>query len=165
MKKLYLAGGCFWGVEAYLQKVEGVVDTTVGYAQGHVANPSYEQVCTGKTGHTETVEVVYDEAVIDVALLLTYFFHIINPTVLNRQGNDRGTQYRTGIYSEDASDLMQAKHYIESRQTDYEQPIVVEVQKLKAFYPAEAYHQAYLLKNPGGYCHVDLSSIPKITKK
>lgn len=164
MKKLYLAGGCFWGVEAYFQAVDGVVATTVGYAQGHVDNPSYEQVCTGKTGHAETVEVVYDEAIIDVEILLTHLFRIINPTVLNRQGNDRGTQYRTGIYSEDERDLLIARDYIEKRQVDYELPIVVEVQRLTLFFAAEEYHQDYLIKNPGGYCHVDLSSIPKITK-
>lgn len=164
MKKLYLAGGCFWGVEAYFQAVDGVVATTVGYAQGHVDNPSYEQVCTGKTGHAETVEVVYDEAIIDVEILLTHLFRIINPTVLNRQGNDRGTQYRTGIYSEDERDLLIARDYIEKRQVDYEVPIVVEVQRLTLFFAAEEYHQDYLIKNPGGYCHVDLSSIPKITK-
>lgn len=164
MKTIYLAGGCFWGVEAYFQGVDGVVDTTVGYAQGSIQAPSYEDVCTGKTGHTETVEIVYDEQRVSLHVLFTHFFRIINPTWLNRQGEDRGTQYRTGIYSKDKADLIEAEQYIQMRQVDYTQPIVVEVEALQSFFEAEEYHQDYLKKNPTGYCHVDLSYIPKIEK-
>lgn len=162
MKKIYLAGGCFWGVEAYFQNVEGVVDTTVGYAQGKSEQPSYEEVCTGTTGYVETVEIVYDEKQVNLYVLFTHFFRIINPTWLNRQGGDRGTQYRTGIYSEVPGDLDEATQYIQSRKADYDQPIVVEVEVLKSFVRAEEYHQDYLQKNPGGYCHVDLTNIPQI---
>lgn len=162
MKKIYFAGGCFWGVEAYFQGVEGVADTRVGYAQGTKENPSYEEVCTGKTGHAETVELIFDETKTSLSILLKHLFRIINPTVLNRQGNDRGTQYRTGIYSDDSTDLEQAREYIQFRQADYADPIVVEVEPLDVFYSAEEYHQDYLIKNPGGYCHVDLSFIPKL---
>lgn len=162
MQTIYLAGGCFWGVEAYFQAVEGVVDTTVGYAQGSVENPNYEAVCTGKTGHTETVEIVYDETKVSLTVLLTHLFRIINPTSLNRQGEDKGTQYRTGIYSQNEHDLDLAKSYIALRQAEYSEPIVVEVESFKVFFRAEEYHQDYLQKNSGGYCHVDLSYIPKI---
>lgn len=158
MAKIYVAGGCFWGVEAYFQMLDGVLDTTVGYAQGDMEAPTYEQVCSHLTGHTETVEIVYDPLVISREDLFAHLFHIINPTSLNRQGNDSGSQYRTGIYSENDADLEEAKTYIQKRQADYELPIVVEVAPLKTFYPAEDYHQDYLQKNPGGYCHIDLSA-------
>lgn len=162
MKTIYFAGGCFWGVEAYFQKVEGVVDTTVGYAQGSKEAPTYEEVCTGITGHTETTKIVYDETKTNVSKLLEHLFFIINPTTLNAQAGDHGTQYRTGVYSENAEDLVIASDYIKKRQVDYSAPIVVEVEPLSAFFDAEEYHQDYLIKNPGGYCHVDLSKILNI---
>ena len=165
LREIVLAGGCFWGVQAYLRRVKGVADTAVGYANGTVANPSYEQVCTGHTGHAEAVRIRYDPAMLKLAELLEQFFGIIDPTVLNRQGNDRGTQYRTGIYPVDAADLPVIDAFVTQAQRDYDRPIVTQVQKLTAFYPAKEYHQDYLEKNPGGYCHVDFSALePPVAK-
>jgi peptide-methionine (S)-S-oxide reductase len=105
MKEIYLAGGCFWGVEEYFSRIEGVVDTDVGYANGRRENPSYEQVCTGTTGHAETTYLKYDESLVSLEFLLDKFFRIIDPTLLNRQGGDIGNQYRTGIYYVDEEDI------------------------------------------------------------
>lgn len=161
MSKIYLAAGCFWGSQAYFDKIEGVVETTVGYANGVMENPTYEQVCTGATGHAETVEVVFEEKVISLNEILAHFFRIIDPTVLNRQGNDLGTQYRTGIYTNDNWVFEIINLFVKDQQQNYEKEIVVEVKPLANFYVAEEYHQKYLEKNPGGYCHVDLSLADK----
>lgn len=157
MKEIYLAGGCFWGVEEYMSRVDGVVDTEVGYANGTKENPSYEEVCTGTTGHAETTYVKYDESIISLEELLNRFWNIIDPTVLNRQGPDIGNQYRTGIYYVDEEDLNVINKTLEEQKTKYTKPIVTEILPLKSFYKAEEYHQDYLKKNPGGYCHIDLS--------
>jgi peptide-methionine (S)-S-oxide reductase len=156
MSKIWLAGGCFWGAEAYFQQLKGVLDTTVGYGQGETPNPTYQDVCSGTTGYAEIVEVHYDETVLSLQKILEHFFRIIDPTTLNRQGPDRGTQYRTGIYYADAADRPLILGFIRSMQAKYADPIVVEVEPFRNFYPAEAYHQDYLQKTPGGYCHVDL---------
>ncbi|BBB91983.1 MAG TPA: peptide-methionine (S)-S-oxide reductase MsrA [Methylomusa anaerophila] len=157
MKKIWLAGGCFWGVEAYFQQLKGVLATIVGYGQGNVENPSYRQVCSGLTGHTEVCEVTYDESVLSLRGVLEHFFRIIDPTALNRQGPDRGTQYRTGVYFTDEGDRQVMMDYIAAIRSRYREPIVVEVEPLRNFYPAEEYHQDYLGKTPGGYCHVNLN--------
>ncbi len=156
MKSIYLAGGCFWGVEAFLQRQAGVQDTTVGYANGKTENPTYEQVCRENTGHAEAVLVEYDEQQLPLPRLLQKFWSIIDPTVLNRQGPDRGVQYRTGIYYTDAADLDLIKQSLADEQGRYQRPIVTEVEPLRNFYPAEEYHQDYLQKNPNGYCHIKL---------
>ena len=156
MRKIWLAGGCFWGAEAYFQQLKGVVDTTVGYGQGDKADPSYEQVCSGRTGHAEIVEIEYDETVLSLPNLLEHYFRIIDPTTLDRQGPDRGTQYRTGIYYKDEAERKQIVDFVCGMQTKYSEPIVVEIEPMANFYPAESYHQDYLQKNPGGYCHIDL---------
>lgn len=156
MKGIYLAGGCFWGVEEYFSRIDGVVETNVGYANGHKENPSYEQVCTGTTGHAETTYIKYDDHV-SLRELLKKFFRIINPTLLNRQGGDIGNQYRTGIYYIDESDKDIITEIMEEEQKKYKVPIVTEVLPLSSYYPAEEYHQKYLKKNPGGYCHIDMS--------
>ena len=156
-KKIWLAGGCFWGVEGYFQQLKGVSDTTVGYGQGHTEHPTYRQVCSGDTGHTEICEVLYDEAILPLPKVLEHFFRIIDPTTLNRQGPDRGTQYRTGIYYTDEADRNVINNVMQKVQTEYKAAIVVEVEPLRSFYPAEEYHQDYLRKTPGGYCHVDMS--------
>ncbi len=158
MKEIYLAGGCFWGVDEYMSRINGVIETSVGYANGKVENPSYERVCTGTTGHTETTYVKYDENIISLEKLLERFFHIIDPTVLNRQGPDIGSQYRTGIYYTDEEDLKMINKVLEEEKKKYTNPIVTEIMPLKCFYKAEEYHQDYLKKNPGGYCHIDLNS-------
>lgn len=154
MKKIYLAGGCFWGVEEFLSRINGVIDTEVGYANGTTPHPTYEDICTKNTGYTETVEVIYDENKISLKELLSEFWSIIDPTSLNRQGNDIGSQYRTGIYFINNSDLqiiLESKCDIANK---YTLPIVTEIQSLTNFYKAEEYHQDYLKKNPNGYCHI-----------
>ncbi len=156
-KEIWLAGGCFWGVEAYFSRVRGVLATTVGYANGKTENPTYEEVCSGKTGHAETVHVVYNPQVVSLDQLLRHFFRIIDPTARNRQGNDVGPQYRSGIYYRDPEDLPAIRSVVAEVQKEYHKLVVTEVLPLTNFYPAEEYHQKYLEKNPGGYCHVDLS--------
>lgn len=156
---LYLAGGCFWGVDAYIRRVPGVAHTLCGYAQGHVENPDYKTVCTGTTGHTETVRVDYDPGRLPAEELLRAFFDIIDPTSHNRQGPDIGTQYRTGVYYTDPADLLAIEAVFAEVAAAYSRPIATEKGPLTAFYPAEDYHQDYLEKNPGGYCHVDLGRL------
>ncbi len=153
-KEIYLAGGCFWGTEKYLEMLTGVNSTDVGYANGATENPTYEEVCHNNTGHAETVHVVYDGEVISLSDILQKYYEVINPTSVNKQGGDSGTQYRTGIYFTDAvdKDIIQAS--IEELQTKYEKPIAIEVRPLENYYLAEEYHQKYLKKNPNGYCHI-----------
>ncbi|MBS4538886.1 peptide-methionine (S)-S-oxide reductase MsrA [Clostridium sp. D2Q-11] len=157
MKKIVLAGGCFWGVEEYMSRIDGVLDIKVGYANGKIEDPSYEQVCTGLTGHAEACYIEYDENIIQLSQLLDKFWNIINPTIENRQGPDRGTQYRTGIYFIDKQDKDTILNSKDKEQQKYQDNIVTEVEPLKTFYDAEEYHQKYLKKNPNGYCHIDLS--------
>ena len=161
MKQIVLAGGCFWGVEAYFKRIKGIIQTKVGYTDGTTINPSYQEVCTGRTYHVEACELIYDEQVISLEKILKHLFSIIDPTILNRQGNDVGTQYRTGIYYEAESDAQVIRDFIQKEQANYEQMIVVEVKKQTTFYDAEEFHQDYLTKNPMGYCHVNLYRIPK----
>ena len=159
-KTIYLAGGCFWGVEAYMQRLPGVVDAVSGYAHGQPANPSYEDVIHG-SGHAETVKVDYDPERISLTELLRYYFRVIDPTSLNRQGNDRGRQYRTGIYYTNPAEAQTVRAALAAEQRKYSRPIVVEALPLQHFYPAEAYHQDYLAKNPNGYCHIDIGLADK----
>lgn len=162
-KEIYFAGGCFWGTEHFFKLVRGVVGTEVGYANATKNNPTYEEVCTGNTGATETVKVVYDPEVIDLGLLIDLYIQSIDPTSLNKQGNDRGTQYRTGIYYTDKADESIIKDKLHLLSLSLQKPVVVENEPLKNFFDAETYHQDYLDKNPGGYCHIgpDLFEIAK----
>ena len=162
LQKIYLAGGCFWGVEAYMEKISGIVNVVSGYANGKIENPTYEDVIYRGTGHAETVCVTYDANKIELPTLLKYYFRIIDPTSLNKQGNDRGTQYRTGIYYERDKDKEIIEREIEQLQKNYSKKIVVEVLPLIRFDRAEDYHQNYLKKNPHGYCHIDLSKADDI---
>ena len=155
IKTIYLAGGCFWGTAHLFSLVPGVDSTVAGYANSSIVEPTYKQVCTGATGAAETVKVVYDSDSVGLSELLRLFFKSIDPTSLNRQGNDAGTQYRTGIYYTDDSDLEVIEAEYATIQRRHQQPLAVEVRPLKNFYPAEDYHQDYLYKNPDGYCHVD----------
>lgn len=155
---IYLAGGCFWGIEAYTKKLPGVRDTDVGYANGNTENPTYEQVCYDNTGHAETVKVVYDPALISTEQLLDGFFKVVDPTSINRQGNDRGSQYRSGIYYVDEADKAIAESAAARQKENYKDPVVTEILPLNQFYLAEDYHQDYLDKNPGGYCHINLNA-------
>lgn len=155
--EIYLAGGCFWGVEAYMERIHGVIDTISGYANGKTENPRYEDVIYRGTGHAETVKVIYDRDKVSLETLLKYYFKIIDPISLNKQGNDIGTQYRTGIYYTNEEDKKIVEKAIEQLQKNYSQKIVVEAVSLIRFDEAEEYHQDYLKKNPRGYCHIDLS--------
>jgi methionine-S-sulfoxide reductase len=155
------AGGCFWGVEAYFRRVKGVVRATSGYTGGTTASPSYEQVCTGRTGHAESVQVEYEPQVVSYDRLLYHFWKIHDPTQVDRQGNDLGSQYRSAIFThsgEQRAAAEQSKTELESSGR-YRKPIATVVEPAQEFWPAEAYHQDYLTKNPGGYCHIDLSSV------
>lgn len=154
MKKIVLAGGCFWGVEAYLNTFKGVVNTRVGYANGHVPNPTYEMVCENNTGHAEACYVEYNDSLLPLERLLEAFWGIIDPTILNRQGHDIGSQYRTGIYYIDKADLDTIIKSKDKEQEKYSKKIVTEIEPLESFYEAEEYHQKYLEKNPNGYCHI-----------
>ncbi len=153
---IYLAGGCFWGLEAYLKRLPGVRRTVVGYANGSTENPSYRDVCNWNTGHAETVAVTYDRRIIPTDMLLDGFFEAIDPTSVNRQGNDRGTQYRSAIFWQDEADLAVIEAAVRRQQARWADPVATEVEPLDGFYPAEEYHQDYLAKNPGGYCHINL---------
>lgn len=156
-QEIYLAGGCFWGLEEYLANLPGVIETEVGYANGNTENPSYEQVCRENTGHAETVHTVYDSEKISLGFLLERYFEVIDPTSLNRQGGDVGSQYRTGIYYVNEEDRLIAQKALDKLQQSYRKRIAVELLPLKNFYRAEDYHQKYLQKNPHGYCHIPRS--------
>jgi len=163
--EIWLAGGCFWGVEAFMKHVPGVVQTEVGYANGKTENPTYEEVCHNNTGHAETVYIKYNPHRISLKKLLDYFFQIIDPTLLNRQGHDVGTQYRTGIYYKNLADKRIIEEYINNKQKEYSSKIRTEVLPLENFYKAEEYHQDYLDKNPNGYCHIDFELINNLKKQ
>lgn len=154
MKEIYLAGGCFWGVQKYFDQFAGILKTTVGYANGKTANPVYADVKKGLTGHSETVKISYDETVITLKEILDAYFLVIDPCAINHQGEDVGISYRTGIYYTDEKDLPVIKDRMREEQKKYPKPLAVEVEKLENFYDAEDYHQKYLEKNPGGYCHI-----------
>lgn len=149
--EIYLAGGCFWGTEHFLKQIRGVKHTEVGYANGNTASPTYKEVCTDKTGFAETVKVVYNPQEVSLELLLNLYFQTIDPTSINRQGHDQGTQYRTGIYYTDKADLTIIQNAVCELAKEYSRPLALEVEPLKNFYNAEEYHQNYLDKNPDGY--------------
>ena len=157
LKEIYLAGGCFWGTEHYFKQIDGVVDTEVGYANGTTENPTYKDVCTDKTGFAETVHVIYNPDKVSLKFLLEMYFKAIDPTSINRQGHDTGTQYRTGVYYTDSTDEATISKVFDEEQRHIQGKIVVENLPLKNFYKAEHYHQDYLDKNPDGYCHLPQS--------
>ncbi len=159
---IYFAGGCFWGVEEYMSRLDGVVDVISGYANGTTVSPTYEEVIHEDTGHVETVKVVYDSKVVSLNVLLSHYFRIVDPTILNRQGNDIGTQYRTGIYYTGKNDLLEINRKLDEIKETYDEKIVVEVEVLDNFYEAEEYHQDYLEKNPYGYCHISFESVEEL---
>jgi methionine-S-sulfoxide reductase len=152
------AAGCFWGVEEYFSRVKGVIKSESGYTGGNKKNPSYEEVCTGKTGHAESVRVIFDPKVVSYEKLLQHFWEIHDPTSLNKQGNDIGSQYRSAIFYTNPEQERMAKASLEklAKSGRYSKKIVTEILSAKEFYLAEEYHQDYLKKNPHGYCHIDL---------
>ena len=159
-REIYLAAGCFWGAEHYLKCVEGVLSTEVGFANGNTEHPSYKEVYTDTTGYAECVHVIYDDALLPLAKLLEIYFKAIDPTSLNKQGEDEGTRYRTGIYylpANEASELPVIRREFDAVQQRESLPLRVEVLPLRNFWPAEEYHQDYLNKHPEGYCHLPLA--------
>lgn len=165
MKRIVLAGGCFWGVQGYYKKLKGIVNTNVGYTNGNIKNPSYQDLKNGKATHAEAIELFYDETLISLEKILEHMFRFIDPTSLNKQGGDVGIQYRSGIYYRDASDKVIIDNFINKMNTLFKNKVVVEVKEEKGFYLAEEYHQDYLDINPNGYCHVDFSLIKEEEKK
>lgn len=161
MKKLYVCGGCFWGTERAFQLLKGVISTEVGYANGHQENPSYQQVCQGNTGHKECVMLEYDPKIISLKTLLEAFFISIHPEQADGQGNDIGSQYLTAILYTDEEDREFIQAYFDEEKKKHIS-FHVGLEKLYSFYPAEAYHQDYLLHNPNGYCHVRSEQFEKI---
>ncbi|MGE4354519.1 MAG: peptide-methionine (R)-S-oxide reductase MsrB [Oscillospiraceae bacterium] len=164
MAEIYLAGGCFWGIEKYLAAIHGVQSTETGYANGKTHNPTYEEVCYKDTGHAETVHVVYDPEIVPLEFLLALYYEAVDPVSVNRQGGDVGVQYRTGIYYVDEGDRPVIGRSIARLQKRYDKPIAIEVKPLFSFTPAESYHQKYLDKNPGGYCHIREETFEKAEK-
>ncbi len=159
----YLGGGCFWCIEAVFKDVKGVIETYPGYAGGHKENPTYKEVCTGETGHAEVVKISYDPNRISYETLLKIFFAVHDPTTLNRQGNDVGTQYRSLILYTTPTQKQIAEKVLKEAQKVYDKPIVTEIVSLEKFYPAEEYHKDYYQKNPNqGYCRFVIS--PKVNK-
>ena len=161
---IYFAGGCFWGVEEYFSRIPGVADAVSGYANGdaNVAHPSYEKVCTDTTGYAETVHVSYDPKIVSLDTLVRQYFKIIDPTSVNKQGNDRGSQYRTGVYYVDEDDRAAIEKVFDDVRAQYDRDVVTELEPLGAWCEAEDYHQDYLKKNPNGYCHIDFSSLDDV---
>lgn len=155
-KDIYLAGGCFWGLEAYFKRIKGVISVESGYANGKTENPTYEDVCHRNTGHAEAIKLTYNADTISLTDILRHFFRVVDPTTLNRQGNDVGTQYRSGIYYTNPADKDTIEAIIKAEQGRYNRRIVVEIEPLQHFFRAEEYHQQYLEKNPNGYCHINL---------
>ena len=153
-KEIYLAGGCFWGTEHYFKQIRGVISTEAGYANGNTISPTYEEVYTDTTGFAECVKICYDSDIVELRLLLEMYFRSIDPTSLNRQGNDVGTRYRTGIYYTTTDDLATIEEVYNDIQRIIGEELMVELEPLRSFYPAEEYHQDYLDKNPAGYCHI-----------
>ena len=154
MKEIYFAGGCFWGTEHYIKQIRGVISTEVGYANGNTLNPTYEEVYTDTTGYAECVKVVFDEEILPLAKVVELYFHSVDPLSLNCQGNDIGTRYRTGIYYTDESDRSVIEEIYRQVEQSVGASLVVELEALRNFYSGEEYHQDYLDKNPGGYCHL-----------
>ena len=153
-KTIYLAGGCFWGCQKYFDRLPGVVETQVGYANGHTVAPTYEQVKHENTGHAETVRVDFDPRRIPLAQLLDFYFLVIDPLSVNKQGEDEGIQYRTGIYFTDRADLPVIMAAVRREEEKAGAPLAVATEPLRNFFSAEEYHQKYLEKNPDGYCHI-----------
>ena len=159
MAEIYLAGGCFWGLEEYFSRISGVLQTSVGYANGQVETTNYQLI--KETDHAETVQVIYDEKAVSLRDILLYYFRVIDPLSVNQQGNDRGRQYRTGIYYLEEADLPTINTVVREQELLIGRKIAVEVEKLRHYILAEDYHQDYLKKNPGGYCHIDVRDAEK----
>ena len=162
MKTIYFAGGCFWGVEKYFSLVKGVIKTEVGYANGTKENPSYIDLKSGLDDASETVKIDYDENLVSLEKLLELYLRVVDPYSINKQGEDEGIQYRTGVYFLAKEDEDKTKSYFDSIGL---KNYAIEVLPLKHFYSAEEYHQKYLDKNPGGYCHINMAKLKEDERK
>ena len=156
MKTIYLAGGCFWGMQKFFDQFDGVAETEVGYANGPDYAPSYQEVCKN-SGHAETLRIDYEPDTISLTALLEYYFMVIDPLSVNRQGEDSGIQYRTGIYYAGEDQLAEIKAVYAAQEEKAGAKLAVELEPIRNFFSAEEYHQKYLEKNPGGYCHIPRS--------
>lgn len=165
MKKIVLAGGCFWGVQAYFQRVKGIESSVVGYINADIDNISYEQVCSQQYHAIEGVLLEYNPQVISLDKIMELLFRVIDPTSLDRQGYDIGYSYRVGAYYFDEEDALIINKYLDSIKNNYPKPLVFEIKPLKSFFIAEDYHQDYLINNPGGYCHVNFNVLKAEDKK
>lgn len=159
MREIYFAGGCFWGTQHYFKQIRGVIAAETGYANGNTEKPTYEEVYTDMTGFAETVKILYDPSAITLRLLVELYFKSIDPLSLNRQGEDTGTRYRTGIYYTSEGDLPLISEVCNEVAAGYDEPLAVEIAPLRNFYRAEEYHQDYLDKHPSGYCHIPAALI------
>lgn len=158
MEKATFGAGCFWGVEHFFREVPGVIDAVSGYSGGNVDHPTYKQVCTDRTGHAEVVEVTFDPAKVSYATLVDLFFKMHDPTQMNRQGPDVGTQYRSAIFTHSPEQERIAKERLEAARPNFKRPIATVVEPAKTFWPAEDYHQRYFEKH-GGHCHVSYAEV------
>lgn len=167
MRKIYLAGGCFWGIQGYFTRVAGVLESSVGYANSRIANPSYELVCSGISGAVEALELVYDEKRLGLGEIVDRLLSIIDPSALNYQANDIGTQYRNGVYylQEYSSDEAVIKERVRAWEQRSGRKAVTEILPLQNFYLAESYHQNYLQANPHGYCHIDIEAALRLWER
>ena len=162
MKTIYLAGGCFWGVEHFFSLAKGIINTEVGYANGTLDNPKYEDLKHGLDDASETVKIDYDENVVSLEKILELYLRVVDPYSVNKQGEDEGVQYRTGVYYQNDSDKEAIKKYFDNvLEKDYK----IEVVKLNKFFAAEEYHQDYLNKNPQGYCHINMAKLKPEERK
>ena len=165
MRKIYLAGGCFWGIQGYFTRVAGVLESSVGYANSRIANPSYELVCSGISGAVEALELVYDEKRLGLSEIVDRLLSIIDPSALNYQANDIGTQYRNGVYYLQGGDEAVIKERIHAWEQRSGRKAVTEILPLQNFYLAESYHQNYLQANPHGYCHIDIEAALRLWER
>ena len=161
-KVIYIAGGCFWGVQEYYSRLKGVISSISGYANGKKENPTYQEVKSGEYLHAETVKIIYDDSIISLEKLLEHFLRFVDPYSLNQQGEDKGVQYRSGVYYTEEGDKKVIKEFLDKRlKPNY----MIEILPLENFYNAEEYHQDYLKKNVNGYCHINLNIIKDEEKK
>lgn len=165
MRKIYLAGGCFWGIQGYFTRVAGVLESSVGYANSRIANPSYELVCSGISGAAETLELVYDEKRLGLSEIVDRLLSIIDPSALNYQANDIGTRYRNGVYYLQEGDEAVIKERIHAWEQRSGRKAVTEILPLQNFYLAESYHQNHLQANPHGYCHIDIEAALRLWER
>ena len=161
-KVIYFAGGCFWGVQEYYSRLKGVISSISGYANGNKENPTYQEVRSGIYMHAETVKIIYDDKVISLTKLLEHFLRFVDPYSLNQQGEDKGIQYRSGVYYTNEEERQLIKDYFDK---NLKSGYLIEILPLKNFYLAEEYHQDYLKKNLNGYCHINLNIIKPEEKK